>query len=108
MGASEQGNFYLQTKARAESGIRAIGFPYFTIVRPSLIDAEREEARPLETVGIVAMRLFAPLIPRRYQIVEPEDIARALIEGALSQSPGERIVESDALQDTPSLPARSG
>ena len=82
----------------AESGIRAIGFPFFTIVRPSLIDAEREEARPMETVGVVVMRVLAPLIPRRYRVVEPEAIAQALIEGVLAESPGERIFESAQLQ----------
>jgi len=98
LGASERGNFYLRTKACAESGIRAIGFPFFTIVRPSLIDAEREEARPMETMGIVVMRVLAPMIPRRYRVVEPEAIAQALIEGVLAESPGERIFESAQLQ----------
>jgi uncharacterized protein YbjT (DUF2867 family) len=42
LGASQTGNFYLRTKAEAETGIRAIGYPYFTIVRPSLIDARRK------------------------------------------------------------------
>ncbi len=97
LGASERGNFYLRTKARAEAGIRALDFPVFTIVRPSLIDAEREEARPLETMSIVALRILAPVVPRRYRVVEPEDIARALIDGVLRQKPGERIIESDAL-----------
>ena len=46
LGASRKGNFYLRTKAEAEDGIRAIGFPYFTIVRPSLIDARRQQSRP--------------------------------------------------------------
>jgi uncharacterized protein YbjT (DUF2867 family) len=98
MGASHKGNFYLRTKAQAETTIRAIGYPYFTIVRPSLIDVQRDHSRPFERAGIVAMRALAPLIPRRYRAVKPDAIARALIEGVQTPLPGEKIIESDSLQ----------
>jgi uncharacterized protein YbjT (DUF2867 family) len=96
LGASQTGNFYLRTKA--ETGIRAIGYPYFTIVRPSLIDAKRGQLRPAEFAGIIVARMLKPLIPRRYRIVTPDRIAQALIEGVLAETPGERIVESEQLQ----------
>lgn len=98
LGASHKGNFYLRTKAEAEDGIRAIGFPFFTTVRPSLIDATREQSRPGERFAIVFARLMKSLLPRRYRAVKPEWIAHALIEGVLSDSPGEHIIESDQLQ----------
>ena len=44
LGASLTGNFYLRTKAQAEAGVRDCGYPVFTIVRPSLIDARRERS----------------------------------------------------------------
>jgi len=97
MGASHRGNFYLRTKAQAENGIRAIGYPYFTIVRPSLIDATRERSRPIELAGIVLMRALGPMLPRCYRAVKPEYIARALIEGVVAELPGERIIESGQL-----------
>ena len=97
LGASHSGNFYLRTKAEAENGIRAIGYPCFTIVRPSLIDARREQSRPGESVAIVLARLFKPLIPRRYRAVKPERIARALIDGVLADAGGETIIESEQL-----------
>lgn len=98
LGASYKGNFYLRTKAEAENGIRAIGFPYFTIVRPSLIDARREQPRPGEFAAIIFAHVLKPFIPRRYRAVKPERITHALIEGALSEMPGERIIESERLQ----------
>jgi len=98
LGASYKGNFYLRTKAEAENGVRAIGFPCFTIVRPSLIDATREQPRPAEFAAIMIARVLNPFIPRRYRAVKPDRIAHALIEGALSETPGERIIESDQLQ----------
>ncbi len=97
LGSSHSGNFYLRTKAEAENGIRAIGYPCFTIVRPSLIDAKREQSRPGESLAIVLARLFKLLLPRRYRAVTPDQIARALIDGVLSGIPGERIIESGEL-----------
>ena len=99
LGASLSGNFYLRTKAEAEEGIRRLGFPAYTIVRPSLIDVERSEVRPGERIGLLFARAFSPLIPRRYRAVKAIAIARALLAGALRDDAGERIVESEALQD---------
>ena len=97
LGARLGGNFYLRTKAEAEAGIRAIGYPNYTIVRPSLIDTVRAAQRPGEWVGLVVARALRPLIPKRYRAVPAECIARALLEGVLNEKHGERIVESEGL-----------
>ncbi|MCW5593884.1 MAG: NAD(P)H-binding protein [Burkholderiales bacterium] len=98
LGANPSGNFYLRTKAEAEEGIRKLGFPAYTIVRPSLIDVERREVRPGERIGLLFARAFAPLIPRRYRAVKADAIAQALLTGALRDDAGECLVESEALQ----------
>ena len=98
LGANPSGNFYLRTKAEAEEGIRKLGFPAYTIVRPSLIDVERSEVRPGERIGLLFARVFAPLIPRRYRAVKADAIAQALLTGALRDDAGECLVESEALQ----------
>jgi uncharacterized protein YbjT (DUF2867 family) len=105
LGASLAGNLYLRTKAEAEAGIRRLGYPSYTIVRPSLIDVERDEARPAEQVALVALRLVRPLIPRRYRPVTAEAIARVLLESVLQGEPGERIVESDELDKAQVFPS---
>ena len=99
LGANPSGNFYLRTKAEAEEGIRKLGFPAYTIVRPSLIDVERREVRPGERIGLLFARAFAPLIPRRYRAVKADAIAQALLTGALRDDAGECLVESEALQN---------
>lgn len=99
LGASPDGSFYLRTKAAAEAGVRALGFPVYTIVRPSLIDTEREDSRPGETAGLLVARVLRMLIPRRYRAVKAGRIADALLAGVLRDEPGERIVESEALQE---------
>jgi len=98
VGASPGGNFYLRTKAEAEAGIRALGYPFFTVVRPSLIDTARDERRTGERIGLAFARALRPLIPRRYRAVPAARIAQALLEGALREPPGEQIVESQDLQ----------
>ena len=97
LGASPSGSFYLRTKAEAEAGIRALGIKSFTIVRPSLIDAEREEKRPAERLGLAVARLLGALIPRRYRPVKAEAIAATLLEAAISARPGETVIESEAI-----------
>ena len=97
LGASAQGNFYLRTKAQAEEGVRALGYPSLTIVRPSLIAAEREAVRPGEVTGLWVARVLGPLIPRRYRPVAAARIASALLEAALQGAPGAHIIESGRL-----------
>jgi uncharacterized protein YbjT (DUF2867 family) len=97
VGASHSGSFYLRTKAEAEEGVQHVGFPSLTIVRPSLLDAERSERRVAERAAILLARALAPLIPRRYRAVDPRAVARALLEGALAGAPGCRVVESEEL-----------
>ncbi|MEZ5729346.1 MAG: NAD(P)H-binding protein [Burkholderiaceae bacterium] len=97
LGASPGGNFYLRTKAQAEAGIRELGFPVYTIVRPSLIDAKRDQPRAGERVALVLARLLGRLVPRRYRPVPADRIARALLDGVMRETPGEVIVMSEQL-----------
>ena len=97
LGASATGNFYLATKHQAEEGLRQLGFASYTVVRPSLIDAQRTESRPGERAGLWVSGLLGPLVPKRYRPVPASAIAHALLEAALQAVPGEHIIESDAL-----------
>ena len=95
LGASASGNFYLRTKHQAEEGLRQLGFASYTVVRPSLINAQRETSRPGERAGLWVSRLLGPLIPLRYRPVTTSAIAHTLLLAALAAVPGERIVESE-------------
>lgn len=91
------GNFYLRTKGEAEEAIGRLGYPGYVILRPSLIDADREESRPGERLALTFARGLAPLIPQRWRAVTPDSIARALLDGVLAVSPTLRVVESGEL-----------
>lgn len=107
LGASPRGNFYLRTKAETESAIRALGFPLYTIVRPSLIDAQRSAPRRGERLALWVATRLRLLIPRRYRPVKAQRIAAALLAGVLREGmdgqtdgqSGEQIIESEQLQD---------
>ena len=90
-------NFYLRCKGEAERGVEALGFPALTLVRPALIGGERAQPRPMERLAIRLTNALSPLLPRRYRVVHAERIARRLLEGALRDEPGLRIVESEAI-----------
>ena len=97
LGASASGNFYLRTKHQAEEGLRQLGFASYTVVRPSLIDAQRTESRPGERVGLSVSRLLGPLIPQRYRPVAASAIARTLLQAALDAEPGQHTIESEQI-----------
>ena len=42
-------------------------------------------------------RVLKPVIPKKYRVVTPQQIAAALLRGALAGEPGVHVVESDAL-----------
>jgi uncharacterized protein YbjT (DUF2867 family) len=98
VGASSPVNFYLQTKANLEDAIATIGYGSFTIVRPSLIAANREELRVGEAIGRALARFIDPFLPLQYRSVTPEQIAEALVSAVLKKPPGRHVIESAALQ----------
>ncbi|UTA47092.1 NAD(P)H-binding protein [Simiduia sp. 21SJ11W-1] len=98
LGARACKNLYLNTKAEAEQGVRALGFTRTVIARPSLIDTERTPKRTAESLGLRAAKLLGPLLPARLQPIKPATIARALLTQCLENTAGTVVLESGDLQ----------
>ena len=95
-------SFYLRTKGEVEAGLSRMGFERVVLVRPSLIDAEREDTRLAEHLGLMAGRLLSPVIPRRYRPVSATAIAATLLR-EVSGGPGVITLESEQIRkDQPS------
>lgn len=90
--------FYLRVKGELENAITALGFPSVTVVRPSLLLGDRQEFRLGEAL---AMRL-SWAFPRKYRAVRVRDVARVLVNAAVEDRPGLRIIENAEVLARPS------
>jgi uncharacterized protein YbjT (DUF2867 family) len=98
---SGSSNYYLRIKGEMEDAILEKGFGKVAIVRPSILLGERGEKRLGESAGKFFMRIFGVFLYgsfRKYRAIEARDVARAMIR-ILSQDTGEKIFESDQLQE---------
>jgi len=104
------GTFYLDTKGRVEAALAAMGFERLVMLRPSLLDGDREEFRPLEQPAILVARIFNPLLAgpwRRYRAIAAQDVADALLEAVLAPAAPAEILEYDAIRALAhSMPSR--
>lgn len=80
--------FYSKTKGEVERDIERLGFPSLTIVRPGLIDGERDESRFIEGVGLRLMSLLGPLVPKKMRINPAPVIASACLSAFRDGKPG--------------------
>lgn len=91
LGASRSSPFfYSRVKGETEQGLRDMGWPSVSIVRPSVIAGDRAESRPLERLSEHLLR-FAPAT---WRPVPARDIAAAMIAAARREAPGVTIIES--------------
>ncbi|QKG80134.1 NAD(P)H-binding protein [Tenuifilum thalassicum] len=93
-------NFYLQTKGEMEEKVKSFNFELVAVVRPSMLLGERKEFRLAESIGIWFFRIFKFIFVgpfRRYRGIEALDVAKAMIQLALTSN-GKIIVESEVLK----------
>ena len=93
-------NLYLRTKGEMEEGLAALGFARLDVLRPAQLMGAREERRPLERLGQVAIRgldivLHGPL--RRYHSIPSRDVAGAALALAATTTTGRFVHEHDAI-----------
>lgn len=95
---------YLDARTEVEAMLRSTGVPY-TIARPSFIVGDRDDARPLERLGVPAagaalglLRLVgAGRVADRYAAITGDALAAALVRLALDPAWQDRIAEREDL-----------
>jgi uncharacterized protein YbjT (DUF2867 family) len=87
---ARSGVFYNRVKGELEEAVLALPYRSHTIIRPSLLVGERAETRLGEVIGAK----LGFLVPRKYKPVRATDVARALVNAAIEDAPGTRIIES--------------
>ena len=89
--------FYNRVKGELEDALAALDYPSLVLVRPGLIDGQRERPRAGEGRALAVSRLLRPLLPKKWRPSRAERIADALVDAALHPLPGRSVVEADRL-----------
>ena len=81
--------FYPRIKGELDDAVSELSFDRITIMRPSILDGEREESRPGERFGLAAMRI-AGKIPglKKYRPIPAEQVATAMIKSLQEDDTG--------------------
>jgi len=98
---AHQHNFYLRTKGEMEEKILSMNLKRVVLARPSMLLGPREESRPGERLGQVAVNLLKPLLRgklQKYQGIQVEVLARALVNLVNQPLLEKQVFESDELQ----------
>tara|TARA_R110002153_G_scaffold18021_1_gene62936 strand:+ start:140742 stop:141371 length:630 start_codon:yes stop_codon:yes gene_type:complete len=89
--------FYNQVKGDIEAAITKLDYPSLTIVRPGLIDGNRNEKRLGEQIMVNFLKVFAGLLPKSMRVNPARNIAQHMIEAAVLQKQGINIIRSKQL-----------
>jgi len=98
IGASvESSFFYARVKGELERDVREIGFRSLTILRPSIIEGERDEVRLAESLVLKLSHFLAPVLPKRFRVNPARKIGQALVDAVVDEKPGCHLRYSDSL-----------
>ncbi|MCU0394323.1 MAG: NAD(P)H-binding protein [Chitinophagaceae bacterium] len=93
MGASAHSRFfYNRVKGAMEDDLQQTGFASLSILRPSIIDGQRQESRPAERMALALARAISPLMGgklRHYRAIEARTIAKALVTCVIQRRTGQ-------------------
>jgi uncharacterized protein YbjT (DUF2867 family) len=102
MGANASSSvFYNRVKGEVEKALERLQLPSLHILRPSLLLGHRHESRPGERIGAVLMAALRPVMIgslRAYRAITAADVARALVEIALTSRTGVHAYDSAQVQ----------
>jgi uncharacterized protein YbjT (DUF2867 family) len=85
--------FYNRVKGEAEAAVAALGYDSVYALRPSILDGDREESRPLERAGLVVGRALGPLLGK-YRPTPARAVAAAMIDASKRAVPGVHVVDA--------------
>jgi uncharacterized protein YbjT (DUF2867 family) len=102
MGADISSSFlYTRTKGQLEEGLKKMGFQSLSILRPSIIDGERNEKRFGEKAALLVMKLISPLLfgsSANYKPIKASEIAQALVNLTIERKKGTTIYLSKTIK----------
>ncbi len=88
--------FYGAVKGETERDLGLLGFPSVYAMRPSILDGDRGESRPGETVGLLVGRVLAPFLGK-YRPTRVETVVESMVGLAKAAAPGVHVIEPDEM-----------
>jgi hypothetical protein len=102
MGArSESSNFYTKIKGDTEDDLKTVGLKALFIWQPSVLIGQRKKRRLLETVAVLVMKIFGPLLVgglKKYRAIKALDVAKAIYKQSLKNKTGVFTYTSDQIK----------
>jgi len=94
MGADPKSSvFYSKMKGELEEEVAKLPFRKLIIVRPSILDGNRQEKRAGERVGLIISRFLTRFILKKYRPTPADVLSAKMISLSLDQTDGLRMVE---------------
>lgn len=94
MGADPKSSvFYSRMKGELEEAVSKLNFRKCIIVRPSILDGNRQEKRAGERVGLIISRFLTRFILKKYRPTPADVLSAKMISLSLDQTDGLRMVE---------------
>lgn len=90
--------FYSRLKGELDEAIKELPFEVITVLRPSILDGDRNENRPGEKFGLLMARLFTK-IPglKKYRPILGKKVAEGMINSLHKCPPGYHVFELDEI-----------
>jgi len=90
--------FYPRIKGELEEAVKDLSFDLLSIMRPSVLDGDRNENRMGETFGIMAMNILGK-IPgvSKYRPIHARTVAKGMINSLNDHSGGLYVFESEEI-----------
>ena len=86
--------FYLKVKGQTEEDVGKLGFESFVTLRPSFLDGDRGEHRPLERIGLGVARALGGALGK-YRVIHASTVAKAMIANA--GKAGAHVIEAEGM-----------
>ena len=94
MGAdSRSGMFYQAVKGQTEEALAGLGFDSVVALQPSILDGDRPDSRPLESLGLSIGRALGPLLGK-YRPTPARAVAAAMVAAWKADQRGARVIEA--------------
>lgn len=88
--------FYARVKGEVEQAVAELGFDSVYALRPSILDGDRTESRPLEELGVLFGRALGPVLGK-YRPTAVSAVARTMVTLAKKPARGTHVIEADRI-----------